>query len=288
MSNSHERRIIISLEISVPLDGASNAAQVRFSQEQRAKRITIPGKPGCLEPEIIHVPGIGTDVPVKMMGSGFGVICSRGDGHEDADQVKGCCYQSTPNSLPPANADSDWISSDTWQLSAVPGAVVGDNTLRVWYLRSGSVIHTEDVDFVGFAATHTFCESSAGGGFDRERTKRIYLPSQFSIRTDGFSCDLSDFNGEWILLACPQLGDAHRAIWRADGPNGASVELAGDLDHVSATLSFRQKAMEVCYRKAAGHWNPANVGDFSDISSRSLAPRAALPACVQVHPGVLP
>jgi hypothetical protein len=217
------------------------------------------------------------------------VICADGDGHANADRVYGQCYpyDATPDPRPPDGSDEATIYNNYWRLDQVPGAVTGWCRLRVWYYDGSQFISWDDVYFIGIASTHTECEGSVTG-LAAVPAQRVFLPSRLTAVACGFSEEVGFLNGLWVMDVKPCMHDLDTVVWRtADSPSGVVVELIADLRDESAALVFRKGPMEIRYQKAAGEWNATNVCDFADVTSRAVPPGTAVPAIVQVHPGVV-
>jgi len=285
MTNDNEdRKITISLRVTIPCDRRIDISDVEVCGS------TVPRVRKSESPKRIQEPHEGQSWKVKMEGSGPGVICAVGDGFDDADYVYGYCYPMgvTPDDDPPSGLDEADITDDYWCLEQIPGAVAGPCKLRVWFYDDDKFVTRDNVTFNGIASTHTECEGSVTG-LAKAPARRVFFPSRLTAVASGFSDAVGFFNGTWTMDVKPCIQDVDRVAWRtADSPSGVVVELVANLEDESAALSFHKEPMEICYRKAAGEWNPANVCDFADVTSRAVPPATAIPAIIQVHPGETP
>ena len=80
-SNNDDRKITISFEVTIPFDRQIDASEVAV------RGSTSKGCAKSQDPKMVQGPQTGQEWKVKIYGSGPGVICAYGDGHEDADRV---------------------------------------------------------------------------------------------------------------------------------------------------------------------------------------------------------
>lgn len=259
--NEQDNRITISLEISVPINGEKPSVQI----QQKGQ---LPWQQGTMA---VQRPANNELWPVKTAGSGgTGVICAFGNANGASNAVKVSGQVGSGSPVETA------IVSNFWKLDYIPGAVANaSNLLTVRYFNSsGTEVLSELRPFMGVPSSQTFCEmvggsGSGGGGFGASlHTKCVYLPVSLQVPVDGFSDELSCFNGDWVLQIVPAAAESKSITWRCgDRRQGPEVELTANTDDRSAVLRFINQVTEVRYHKEQGCWNPANICEFSNVSS---------------------
>lgn len=285
------KRIKIRLDISIPTDGSS--VEVVSTQQQDCEQICHPGTGKFGVASVIKAPLAGQPYPVKVTGgSTTGVICAYGNapasGNNYPATVEGSCNGGATVS---GTVDQN---DGSWQLDSIPNAECGgsgpdpSNDLTVcFYDELGNPVGGNySTTFIGECSDETYCGSGNSGQSSMEIARSsaaMHVPLSYEVEANGFSSELSVFGGKWSLQVDTGNDNDNLSVWR-DGGGEATLELILCKKTGKAKLVFSTSGATVITYRIDQGWNPMNVAEFADVSSRAVPPGASIPGVVVVTP----